>query len=80
VPLPVPARDSGAFTAIVGLSRTAAADPFNAAARAELHARVTSAYQLDEEDLIHVLGTFPLVPEEERNSALDAFRRMRDKL
>jgi hypothetical protein len=80
LPVPVLARGSDAFAAIVGLSRIAAGDPANAAARAELQARVTCAYRLDEEDLIHVLATFPLVPEEERNGALSAFRRIRDGL
>ena len=73
LPVPVPPGDSDAFTAIVRLSRAAAADPRDAAARAELQARVTRAYGLDEEDLVHVLATFPLVPEDERNAALPPF-------
>ena len=77
LPVPVPPRDSDAFKVIVSLSRAAAGD---AAVRAELQARVTRAYGLDERDLVHVLATFPLVPEDERNAALDAFRRVRDEL
>jgi hypothetical protein len=77
LPVPVPPGDSDAFKVIVSLSRAAAGD---AAVRAELQARVTRAYGLDERDLVHVLATFPLVPEDERNAALDAFRRVRDEL
>ncbi|HEX9367828.1 MAG TPA: N-6 DNA methylase [Vicinamibacterales bacterium] len=80
LPVPVPARESGAFAIIAGLARAAAADPRDAVARAELQARVTRAYGLDEEDLVHVLATFPIVPEEERHATLSAFRRVRDEL
>jgi hypothetical protein len=41
---------------------------------------VTVAYGLDDDDLTHVLATFPLVPEVERAAALAAFRRVRDEL
>ena len=80
LPVPVPGRDSGTFGSIVRLSRAAAADPHDAEVRAELQARVTCAYRLDEDDLVHVLATFPLVPERERNDTLSAFRRVRDGL
>jgi hypothetical protein len=80
LPVPMPARASDAAAAIVRLSRAAAADPRDAAARAELQARVTRAYGLDEDDLVHVLATFPIVPEAERNATLSAFRRVRDEL
>ena len=80
LPVPVVPRDSDAFKVIVSLSRAAAADPADTAARAELQARVTHAYGLDERDFIHVLTTFPLVPEDERDAALHAFRRVRDGL
>ena len=80
LPVPAAARDSAAFTQIVRLSRAAAADPRDADSRADLQARVTRAYGLDERDLIHVLGTFPIVPQEERDDALRAFRRVRDEL
>jgi hypothetical protein len=80
LPVPVVARDSDAFGRIVYLSHAAAADPAGGAARAELQARVTRAYGLEEEDLNHVLATFPLVPEDERDGALYAFRRVRDEL
>jgi len=74
LPVPTPARDSDRFTEIVRLSRAAAADPRDAGCRAELQARVTHAYGLDERDFVHVLATFPIVPNEERDAALHAFR------
>lgn len=80
LPVPVPARDSDAFAAIVRLSRAAGADGHDLAARAELQARVTQAYGLDESDLIHVLSTFPLVPEAERHATRVAFLRVLDGL
>jgi hypothetical protein len=80
LPVPVPPRDSGVFASIVRLSRAAAERPGEAPIRAELQARVTLAYGLDDRDLVHVLGTFPLVPEVEREDALAAFRRVRDEL
>jgi hypothetical protein len=64
----------------VRLSRRAAANPLDTAARSELQARVTHIYGLDEEDLVDVLATFPLVAEDERRGARDAFRRVRDEL
>ena len=80
--LPVPrlTLPSDAFAAIVRLSRAVTASPGHGVARAELQARVARAYGLDEEDLRHVLATFPLVPDDEREAALGAFRHVRDGL
>jgi hypothetical protein len=79
--LPVPRPSGGtSFASIAALSREAAARPSNAGVRAELQARVTRAYGLDEDDLIHVLSTFPIVPEIERAAALGAFRVIGDGL
>lgn len=75
LPVPVLPRDSPAFGRIAALARVAASDEH---ARAELHGRSAVAYGLEEPDLVHVLGTFPLVPEHERRAALAAFRRVRD--
>ena len=74
LPVPVAARDSESFLHLASLARRAAA---HQDARAELHARSALLYGLDEEDLVHVLGTFPLMPARERTAALDAFRRVR---
>ena len=80
LPVPVAARDSAAFTTIVRLSRAAAADPRDDNTRAGLDACVARAYGLDHDDLVHVLATFPLVPEDARHGVLAAFRRVRDGL
>jgi hypothetical protein len=80
LPVPVVDRRSHAFAVIVRLSRAAAAHPDAAELRAELQARVTRAYRLDENDLVHVLATFPLVPKDERDAALAAFRRVGNEL
>jgi hypothetical protein len=80
LPVPVPRRDSETFAAIVRLSRAVAARPEEPAVRAELQARVALAYGLDDHDFVHVLTTFPLVPEVEREAALIAFRHMGDEL
>ena len=80
LPVPVPPRDSEAFAAIVRLARAAADHPEDGAGARELQARVTLAYGLDDHDFVHVLATFPLVPEVEREAALSAFRRVRDEL
>ena len=39
-----------------------------------LNALVARLYCLSEDDLAHVLGSFPLVPEAERRAALLAYR------
>jgi hypothetical protein len=75
LPVPVVSRDSPTFVRIAALARSGASE---AAARAEVHGLSAMAYGLDETDLVHVLGTFPLVAEDERNAALTAFRRVRD--
>jgi hypothetical protein len=80
LPVPCPSRQSPSFISIAALSRAAAARSPGADVRAELHARVTRAYGLDDDDLLHVLSTFPLVPERERAAALVAFRSVRDEL
>jgi hypothetical protein len=43
---------------------------------ARLNARVAAVYQLSLEEFAHVLGTFPLVPREQRDAALRAFSRL----
>jgi hypothetical protein len=44
---------------------------------ARLNARVAGWYQLTEEEFRHVLGTFPLVPIEEREAAFRRFQNRR---
>jgi hypothetical protein len=77
LPVPVAPRGSTSFVRLGSLAQIAATNPD---ARAEVHARSARLYGLDEDDLVHVLGTFPLMPERERTAALDAFRRVRDEI
>jgi hypothetical protein len=77
LPVPAPPRESSTFRAIAGLARRAHAD---SRARAEVHARSARAYRLDAGDFAHVLRTFPLVPESEREAALEAFRHLEDAI
>jgi hypothetical protein len=78
--VPRPDRGSEAFASIAALSRDAVAQPSSDTVRAQLQARVTRAYGLDDDDLGHVLSTFPLVSVMEREAALGAFRAMGDGL
>jgi hypothetical protein len=72
--LPVPSRAAAGpkFGEIAALARVLSRcdEP---AARARLDASVARLYQLDRGELEHVLGTFPLVPIDERNAVLRAF-------
>jgi hypothetical protein len=77
LPVPYPARESTPFTTLAKLSRSAVED---ASVRPEIQARAAVAYGLDEDDLVYVLATFPLVLEQERRAALHEFRRVRDGL
>lgn len=77
LPVPILRRGGREFLRIATLARSAASD---AVARAEIHGRSALAYGLDDADFVHVLGTFPLVPEVERAAALEAFRRVRDEI
>ena len=69
--LPIPRRDDGprAFREIAALARRLAhhADPL---AFARLQALVAALYQLSAAEFGHVLGTFPLIPREERDAAM----------
>jgi hypothetical protein len=40
-----------------------------------LNAIVAGVYQLSEAEFAHVLGTFPLMPQEERDAALAEFMK-----
>ena len=69
--LPIPTTEAApaASREIATLSRhlSRCADP---AAFARLNARVAALYQLSAEEFEHILGTFPLIPLEERQAAL----------
>ena len=61
------------------LSRRGGADVVSGFSRtrqfARLNALTAGIYQLSEAEFAHVLGTFPLVPQEERDGALAEFRK-----
>ena len=73
--LPLPTREQApaAFDDLAALARILArkADP---GAFAQLNALVAELYQLSRAEFEHVLSTFPLVPQEEREAALQRFR------
>jgi hypothetical protein len=72
--LPVPTRADAprATREIAALARILSRrrDPIVAAC---LQARVAAVYQLTTEEFAHVLSTFPLVPQTQRDEALDVF-------
>jgi hypothetical protein len=72
--LPIPRQRDGPrrFREIAALARQLSRRR-DAAAAARLQALAAGFYQLDIAQFEHVLGTFPLVPREERDAALRAF-------
>jgi hypothetical protein len=74
--LPIPTSDAApaACREIAGLARLLARGS-NPAALARLNARVAELYQLSAREFEYVLDTFPLIPREERDAALQIFRR-----
>ena len=72
--LPIPTRDQAprAIREIAAIARQLTRRP-DAEAVARLHARVAELYQLTRDEFSHVLSTFPLIPQEERDAALQAF-------
>jgi len=73
--LPMPGREDApaAFADIAALARLLSRRR-DAAAFARLNARVAQLYQLSAPEFEHILGTFPLIPIEERHRALGLFR------
>lgn len=72
--LPIPTRDRapGAYREIAALARVLARR-FDEPAYSRLQARVARLYQLSAAEFEHVLATFPLIPERQRQAALDMF-------
>jgi hypothetical protein len=72
--LPVPTMNQAgqAYFEVAALSRLLARR-YDTAAFARLNAIAARLYQLTEGEFAHVLGTFPLLPEAERDAALAAF-------
>jgi len=77
LPVPLVAPGSRRFAQVAALAREAARD---AQARARLQAITAHAYGLEPDDFAHVLRTFSLVAEEERDAAIGAFRRGADAI
>jgi hypothetical protein len=77
LPVPLLPRGSVDFQVIASLAGRASEDQI---ARAELQARCARAYEFDADDFAHVLRTFPLVPELERQAAFDAFAHLEDAI
>jgi Eco57I restriction-modification methylase len=77
--LPVPRCDrTPAGREIAALARICGRGAEGAAsALAKLNARVAELYQLDVEEFAHVVGTFPLVPQEDRDRAMREFQKRR---
>jgi hypothetical protein len=73
LPVPVASPGGPAFDRIVALSRRLAAEPSDLRSAAILQASVAQLYGLTRSDFAHILGTFPLIPHEERESALAEF-------
>jgi hypothetical protein len=73
LPVPAVAPDLPAFRDIVALSARMSKEPGDRDVAATLQARVAHLYRLDRCEFEHVLGTFPLVPADERAAALAAF-------
>jgi hypothetical protein len=72
LPMPTPARAPTTMREIGALGRLLARR-FDARAFAELNARVAQLYQLTRDEFEHVLASFPLIPEADRDGALECF-------
>ncbi|HEY7169292.1 MAG TPA: N-6 DNA methylase [Vicinamibacterales bacterium] len=75
--LPVPRADQAgsALPRIAAIARLLARRR-DAAAFAELNARVAALYRLSSDDVAHVLGTFPLIAAAEREAMFRRFRQL----
>jgi hypothetical protein len=72
--LPVPRIVAGSALEqeLLQCARTLTADPAHRGAAANMHAAAACAYGLTREEFAHVLDSFPLVPRDERQAALDS--------
>jgi hypothetical protein len=74
LPVPKPPRDAPVFRQLGALSVRLAAAPGDRVAAARLQAAAASLYGLSPDQFRHVLETFPLVPAEDRTSAMAALQ------
>lgn len=75
LPVPRPPRDSAAFREVAALALRLTAMPGDRSAAARLQAAVARLYGCTAAEFRHVLNTFPLVAAEDRDMAMDMFRR-----
>ncbi len=73
--VPVVACDASAFREIAALAASLGRGRADGRAAAILQARVARLYGLSRTEFHHVLGTFPLIPLEEREAAAAAFEQ-----
>jgi hypothetical protein len=73
LPVPMLARDSAAFTSTVKLARAVTLQPSTVALHVRLQAAIACLYGIDIPAFRRILGTFPLVPEGQREATLNAF-------
>jgi hypothetical protein len=79
LPVPRPRAGSALYAELLRCARALAGNPADADASAGLHAAAASAYGLTEQELAHVLASFPLVARDDRAVVLERFReRLRD--
>ena len=74
LPVPRPPAGSALFAELLRCARALTDNPADQDASALLHAAAASAYGLTEQELAHVLASFPLVPREDRAAVLERFR------
>jgi hypothetical protein len=80
LPVPTPARGSSLFRHVAAFSRSVAQEARATGMHTAVQILAARAYLLELDDLRHILGTFPLVPVEERSAILTAFEARRDGL
>jgi hypothetical protein len=68
LPIPTEAQAGPAFHEVAALARRLARDP-DVSCWVRLQALVAGLYQLTQDEFAHILGTFPLIPHEERDLA-----------
>jgi hypothetical protein len=73
LPVPTAAQAAGMFAGIAAMSRLLGRRP-DVRMLARLNARVAQLYRLSLDEFAHVLTTFPLVPDAEREASLRMFR------
>jgi hypothetical protein len=74
LPVPRPPSGSALYVELLRSARVLTDNPADPDAFATLHAAAASAYGVTEQELAHVLASFPLVPRADRAAVLERFR------